>query len=359
MILYLWKMNQATGKYERTYAIDTSSSVIWVQRYNDAGDFEIYIRASEQRRNQFYSYKYETFITRRDSDAVMIVEKIRIQTDEENGDYLIVSGRSAESILARRIVESQTNFTGLAENCIRRLITENIISPRNEKRKIDIFMLDDPQGFTDSIEIQITYTNLLEAVKMICKRFGYGFKVTWNGEKFVFSLYKGTDRSASQSAVDPVIFSPERENLLSSEYNYDRTGFATTVYVGGEGQGSARYTAASSYADSDGLFRRELFDDQRGISRTTSDGEMSVVDYNNALLARAREVLADSLYILNFTGDVLPNYGYTFGADYFLGDKVTARNAYGVSASSTISEVTEVEDETGYRIIPTFSDWSV
>lgn len=362
MVLYLWKMNQTSGKYERTYAIDSASSVIWVQRYNDAGDFEIYIRASENLWNQFYSYKYETFITRAGSDAVMVVEKIVTQTDAENGDFITISGRSAESLLGRRIIRYQTNFTGTAENCIRQLITENVISPSDAARKMDIIRLGAAQGYTDEISVQFTGDNLLDAVSGICKRFRYGFKLTWDGEYFTFSLYQGTNRTAAQTETDPVVFSAERENLLSSEHTFDKTGFITSVYTAGEGEGSARIIGNVSYDGypmDGGLWRREMWNDQRGLSRTTDDGQMPLDEYYKALAAKSREELAEHLFILRFEGDVLPNYGYTFGVNYFLGDKVTARNAYGVSASSTISEVTEVEDETGYRIIPTFSDWSV
>ena len=32
-------------------------------------------------------------------------------------------------------------------------------------------------------------------------------------------------------------------------------------------------------------------------------------------------------------------------------------NEYGIQAKATIIEVTEVEDESGYKIVPTLSEW--
>ena len=45
--------------------------------------------------------------------------------------------------------------------------------------------------------------------------------------------------------------------------------------------------------------------------------------------------------------------------DYFIGDKVAVKNAYGMSASATVTEVTEVEDSEGYRLVPTLSEWTI
>lgn len=50
---------------------------------------------------------------------------------------------------------------------------------------------------------------------------------------------------------------------------------------------------------------------------------------------------------------------YTAGRDYDLGDTVYLETAKGVRGSAKITEITEVEDAEGYRIFPTFSDWTV
>jgi len=50
---------------------------------------------------------------------------------------------------------------------------------------------------------------------------------------------------------------------------------------------------------------------------------------------------------------------YKYGEDYFLGDTVLIENDYGIKAKATIVEITEVEDETGYKIVPKLSEWRV
>ena len=60
-----------------------------------------------------------------------------------------------------------------------------------------------------------------------------------------------------------------------------------------------------------------------------------------------------------FNGEILNYNNYTYGVDYNLGDKVSIVNEYGIKGNATITEITEVEDETGYRLIPTLSEWTV
>jgi hypothetical protein len=50
---------------------------------------------------------------------------------------------------------------------------------------------------------------------------------------------------------------------------------------------------------------------------------------------------------------------YIYGVDYNLGDKVAIKNEYGVTGAATVTEMTEVEDESGYQVRPTLSEWSV
>ena len=48
---------------------------------------------------------------------------------------------------------------------------------------------------------------------------------------------------------------------------------------------------------------------------------------------------------------------YKYHDDYELGDTVLIENEYGIQAKAVISEISEVEDEEGYRIVPVLSQW--
>lgn len=79
------------------------------------------------------------YIKRTDTDRVGIIETKTTQTNEETGDYIIVSGRMLESILDRRIVWQQTTLNGSINESLHRLLAENAISPSESARQIPNF----------------------------------------------------------------------------------------------------------------------------------------------------------------------------------------------------------------------------
>ena len=75
------------------------------------------------------------------------------------------------------------------------------------------------------------------------------------------------------------------------------------------------------------------------------------------LIAQGKEELEQRKITTSFNGEILNYNNYTYGVDYNLGDKVSIINEYGIRGNATITEITEVEDDTGYKLIPTLSEW--
>lgn len=253
-----------------TAILDTYNSLIWTDRFQEAGDFEIY-RPMDQFAMEFI--KKDHYLWRKDSEHVMIIEKIVIDSNSEDGDYATISGRSLESILNRRIVWGLKTLTGGFQEGIKVLLEENIISPSKPERKIDNFIFElstDPRITSLAIDTQYTGDNLYDVVTALCKERGIGFKVTLNSEnKFVFKLYAGEDRSYGQFANPYVLFSPKFDNIINSNYTEDKASLKNVTLVGGEGEGSSRrYTAVGNVS---GLDRRELFTDARDISSDVNE----------------------------------------------------------------------------------------
>ena len=111
--------------------VDVYESFIWTDRYYEYGDFELFTSMTDT----ILSYiRQDYYLQSRESEHVMIIEKIRINSDSENGNHITVTGRSLESILDRRIVWGQKTITGNLQNGIRTLLNENVISPADNKR---------------------------------------------------------------------------------------------------------------------------------------------------------------------------------------------------------------------------------
>lgn len=339
--------------FSRVSVVDAFSSFIWTRRYNSPGDFEIYISASPETVEALRENRY---VIRDDDDMVGIIERISLTTDAENGDYLTVSGQSLEGILARRIVWEQTNFTGTAEDFIRKLITDNAISPKVTARKIHGLVLGERKGYTETVQIQVTGDNLLDTITSVCEQFGYGFKITLNSSnQMVFDVYKGVDRSSAQNDVPFVMFSPEFDNLISTEYLYEQSSYKNVALVAGEGEGLSRKTETVGTAS--GLNRYELYVDARDVS--SNEGEIQPSEYSEMLKAKGVEALSGTPLTTAFSGEVETTLTYRYREHYALGDIVEVKNEYGISATPRIIEVIECQDENGYTCVPTFSAWEV
>lgn len=334
--------------------IDTYESLVWAERYYTYGDFELYTPITQKFLDEL---KQDNYVMRRDSETVMIIDKIQINTDVEDGNYLTVTGKSLESILDRRIVWGQKTISGNLQNGIKTLLNENIINPSISNRKISNFVFEDstdPIITSLTVEAQYTGDNLYDVVSNLCMDKKIGYRVRLNESKqFVFKLYSGVDRSYEQTANPYVIFSPKYDNLMNTKYIESQSALKNVTLVGGDGEGPERkyYSVGST----SGLARRELFTDARDISSTDEEGtEIPINDYNALLEQRGREKLGENVDIQTFEGEIEVGRTFTYGVDYDMGDVVEVENEYGISAAPRVIEIVECIDESGYSMVPTF-----
>lgn len=337
--------------------LDTYESILWTDRYNKCGDFEIYTSMSDTVLSRI---KQDYYIWTRDSEHVMIVEDIQITSDAEDGNNLIVVGRSLESVLDRRIIWKQTVLSGNFQNGIKKLLDENVISPTDESRKINNFMFvesTDHAVTSLTLEAQFTGDNLYEAICNLCASKDIGFKITLTDDgKFAFQLYAGADRTYDQLVNPHVVFSPSFENIINSNYLESKKSLKTVTLVAGEGEGSDRKTkeVAISSGGGSGLGRRELYTDARDISSTTDNGTLTEAEYNSQLEQRGKEKLADNTVTKTFEGEMETSKMFVYGEDFFMGDMVQIVNEFGIEAKARIVEMIHSQDENGIDFYPTF-----
>lgn len=335
--------------------LDIYNSFIWTDRYFSYGDFELHASVSDE---VLEYLKQDYYIINANSNHVMIIEKLLINSDIENGNTITVSGRSLESLLERRIIWNRTTLSGNLQNGIKKLLNENIISPSDSNRKIENFIFEES---TDSaitgltIDGQYTGDNLYEVIASICQENGIGFEITLNDSKqFVFKLYSGVDRSYGQSANPYVVFSPNFENMVESNYMESKMALKNVTLIGGEGEGNARkYTSVGTAT---GLDRRELFTDARDVQAEDDEGNaISEAEYLKQLEQRGREKLAENIAVVAFEGqaDVVSMFAY--GSDFFMGDIVQIADEYGHETKSRMVELVSSESEEGVSTYPTFA----
>lgn len=344
--------------FESVGLIDTFNSFIWTDRYSSYGDFEIYTLPSQDLleicQDDYYVWNIKT-------DHVMIIEERKIVADPDSGTFLSVIGRSLESILTRRIIWKQTTLQGNLQAGIERLLNENVINPSIADRKINNFIFkssSDPIITELTIDAQYTGENLYDTIETICIERNIGFKITLNEtNQFVFELYSGQNRSYSQSDNSYVIFSPEFDNILNSNYLEATTNLKNVALVAGEGEDNDRKT--SVVGSGSDLTRRELYVDARDISSRVDGGEtdetIPLADYIKLLDQRGHERLSEYKDVHSFEGEVEASRTFIFGIDFFMGDIVQIVNEFGIESESRVNEIVMSHDANGETIIPTFS----
>ncbi|MDD3229763.1 MAG: siphovirus ReqiPepy6 Gp37-like family protein [Oscillospiraceae bacterium] len=334
--------------------VDTFDSFIWAERYSRCGDFEILTPVDGSFLNMLIP---DYYLYMNGSEKVMIIEGREISTDPEEGNHLVFTGRSLESILDRRIVWRQTILSGNFQDGILTLLNENAISPTDPNRIIPglIFVPSADPVITElTIQAQFTGDNLYVAIQSLCETKGIGFKITLTENNlFKFELYAGVNRSYDQFVNPYVVFSPKFDNILSSNYVETKRAEKTVTLVAGEGEGAARKTAVVGTGV--GLSRREMFTDARDISSTVDGGELTPEQYTSQLEQRGAEKLSENTFISLFEGQVDASTLYKYGVDFFMGDILQLANEYEMEAKTRVVELIRSQSAAGEDIYPTFA----
>lgn len=346
-------------QFETIHIVDSYKSMIWTDRYRQAGDFELYTEVGGE------TLKYVTkdrYLSIKDSDHTMIVSDLEILSDRDLGNYIKITGSSLEKIPDRRIVWGQRVLNTTFQNGIKTLLNENIISPSDADRKIPNFIFDES---TDEritkllMDTQYTGDNLYDVIVEGCADNDLGYKIILNNQnQFVFSLYAGVDRSYDQTTNPYVIFSPKYENLVNSNYYESNADLKTITLIAGEGEGANRvYTTYSSSSET-GLARRELFTDARDLQSTYyengTEHTIPQSQYIANMQSRGKTKLDECTAIKTFEGEVEPYNSFVYKKDYDLGDIVQIENEYEFLGTARITEVVASQDESGYSLHPTF-----
>ena len=252
--------------------VDSYKSLIWATRYRDVGDCELYVPATA---NNLTLLQKGYYLVRADDDMICQIKYIQLDTDAENGNYLIVKGFDVKRFCDQRVVWSTISCDGSVEAFIRSMVNGALGNAGLYARQITdpdgnrIFYLGDPAGFTEVTTEQVSYKNVGEKIRDYCLQYGWGYKVILGESKFWFILYKGTDRTNS------VIFSSDYENLAASTYIEDETNMGNVALVAGEGEGSERSKNVSGYAES--VDRYEVYVDAKDISKTITWGDLTAL----------------------------------------------------------------------------------
>lgn len=336
--------------FEKLGMFDDYISFIWTPRYYTPGDFELCLQIDDKSLSWI---KYGYYVCREDDENVGIIEDIRIEMDQFGAEMMIVKGRFLAGIIGRRIIAKQTQFNNAkVSTCIHTLLNDSIISPEISARQISNFEWVS-YSTSERMTQQFTGQNVLNTISEICQKYDYGFKVTLSdAHKFLFSMYRGANRTYDQSVNPWAVFSDKYDNLLSSQYEEIFSNMVTDVLVAGEGEGLDRKTIWASKDSPTGLGRYEMYKDSRNTR--SNDGQIPDEEYYASLEEEGLEQI--TTYTRVFDGEV--DFGNVkFKEDINVGDLCVIENSrWGIRANARLIEVIESVSEAGeYTLNPTFA----
>jgi hypothetical protein len=346
------------SKFEQIFVLDSFLSAIWVDRYSSCGEFEIRFSSSDPIGK---AIKPGYYLTTSKSESIMIVETIQRSDSPENGRIRIISGRSLESILSRRIVWNQTELKGHLRTELFRLITENAVEPVNTNRIIDnLVLVPDTNAAITGMEIDEQYwgDELLSIITSICTEKKIGFKLRLgDGNLFEFFLYNGVDRTYAQTDRPCVVFSAGFDNLTSSTFFSTKSAYKSIALVVGEGVGTDRISVVVTGPRGIGnnLSRRELYLDAGDLTSNT-EPPLNQEEYLEKLKSRGKKRLEKLSTLETLDGDIDTSVSpFKYGENFKMGDIVQIEDEDGGKGTARVIEWIINCDKDGESAMPTFS----
>lgn len=346
----------------RSDVVDKYESLIWTERWQELGEFELQLKSDLGNRSFF---TVGTRLACNGSHRVMTVETVEDAVKDDGKEVLLVKGRSLEHILEDRVaketmsdltVEPVWSITDTPGNVIREMF-DHICRPPAALDPSDaipfitagsIFPADTiPEPLTPILweqEPDALYT----PIEKIAKLYDLGFRLVRNfdASQLYFDVYTGHDRTTRQTIFPPVVFSTNLDNLK------DATEFTTiqksknVAYVYSEA-GFAVVYGENVDPDVEGFERR--------ILTVKADVGLDHPDIAGGLIQAGNEALMEHRAASLYDGEINEYNEYKYGVDYGLGDIVELRNKDGIITYKRVTEQIFVCDAQGERSYPTLS----
>lgn len=346
----------------RDTVIDKYVSLIWSERFNEYGDFELLIYSTIGSRNLL---KAGTFLAMDKSFRVMVVETVEDDIDADGKKLLSVKGRSLEMLLLDRVAKESLNdlttsptwtitdtpaavarkifhdicVTGILNACdVIPFVTEGTFMPTST--------IGEP---VDPITVDLEPISVYDAIQNICKVWNLGFRLLrqYDLSLLYFDIYSGSDHTTSQTTLPAVVFAPELDNLQNTKELTTIDAAKNVAYVFSPAGFQMVYPVGVD-PDVEGFDRRVLMVNANDITTENPD-------VDSALIQRGLEELAKNQTVKSLDGEISQNSKYVYGTHYNLGDVVEMRASDGVTNNMRVTEQIFVSDGEGERSYPTLT----
>lgn len=346
-----YRLRRSSG-FDRQELFDQHESLIWTDRWNAYGDFEVTAPSSD---NFDSVFAMDNWIGHSHSDRIMRVFEREDYMEEDGRRMSRASGRSFESLLERTAMyprystsEKYITWNGSTEDIVHRVVKDFFGGyPNFHVRSASVA---DTQDWV-TLELETVY----ESIQKLLDTEGKGFSITYNEnlldnstDYLEFRILTSRDRS------DSIIFSEEQGTLANEKHLQSKYDWRNTAVVQTKGR-QYRTTAYTGSGPIPSDQRYTIFVDAGDLKVGTEQGDFKDVSQLMLhLMLLGEQALAEHQAINAVDGEIGDQQEYKYGEDYILGDIVTIRTAKGVTRKAKITEQIWSDDLDGSRIYPTF-----
>ena len=348
--------------FRKRVVIDDFDSIVWCERFNDLGDFQVVTADTSANRGRF---RRGVYLMHNLSDRVMQIGTVIATTDEERRRILKLSGRSVEKVLTGRLAwpsaggavnpDAPWTLSYTPLNLLNFLIDRSInpttgLYTNDRLSNISKSRVGYPaDGIPASVDV-VTWvvprpSTAWSEIKSVMDTYSLGYRMYATGLNGVVysNAYTGTNRSIDQTANPTVIFSPDLDNInsLSSISSIQDQVTHVSVY--------SSYGGTHVFLNDPTQWDRVFVP----IEITEPSGLTSAqrAEYRTA---KGHEYLRNNTPIFALDGEVSKNSGYVYNQDYYLGDLVTLEDGTGNRNTMRVVEQIFSQDEKGEQSYPTF-----
>lgn len=349
-------------------SVDDYQSLIWTERYNQYGDVTLVWAAGG---------KLDALIV----EGVMLYtpesrEIMLIDTVNNEKGVITATGWSLSAFLMNRIFRNTWStdadnwtLTGnaayLATYVVQQMcmaggiMAGSTVLPGGGANEVipGLSVFTDETG--DTLTIAVPYGNVYDAVKSICDIDNLGFTIyppsimDGSGD-LVFLVYRGLDRTSSQSVNDVVIFEPALDNITDTTELRSINGYKNVAYAWANSM-TVQSTIGVAYAPGasglTGFQRRTLMVEASDVNAA----DYNATDLLSILNQKAADALANNNYVRMTDGTIVPQDGFVYGSDYNLGDVIELRGPSNAAQPARITEFIRSRDSNGEFAYPTLS----
>ncbi|RRC92717.1 hypothetical protein EII25_03325 [Erysipelotrichaceae bacterium OH741_COT-311] len=325
--------------FQELLRVDLFHSFIWIEKYHDSGEYELHL--SKYQMNDFSKAKY---LYRNDVMKLTLIESLDFELKPDGSKTFKIGGNFIEKQLDNRVFEKEKTYSGTHSEIANQIVSEYFPGIKIKASNLGV-------QTTTKFDGQRIGTALYKFLKEqeLSQRIIYDYL----DNTLTYEVYKGIDRTDTQSVNDWAIFGDDNETIENIKYGKSIAKYYNYAIVTGDGDKTNPTTEIVDWTN--GNERREIrIKGPSSRKKNDSNVDMSESEYRAMLIQKGKEALEKASKVEFFDGNLINR---TYRHDYNLGDLCnTSLCNVGVYAYKRIIEVKEIFENKDVKVVPKFGN---